>query len=103
MNRLGIGHQLPSLMRVVGVALGGRFELPAGGVLIGLRETQDGVELKLEVLLAAMPDLPARFLDLLRLGLAERPRQLAALDRWLRAFGVGDAGEQGQFSVLRCG
>ncbi|HTE40571.1 MAG TPA: hypothetical protein VK629_07070, partial [Steroidobacteraceae bacterium] len=27
MNRLGIAHQLPSLMRVVGVALGGRFEL----------------------------------------------------------------------------
>ena len=74
MNRLGIGHQLPSLMRVIGVALGGRFELPAGGVLIGLRETPDGVELKLEVLLAALPDLPARFLDLLRLGLTERPR-----------------------------
>src|SRR6185369_2009568 len=64
MNRLGIGHQLPSLMRVVGVALGGRFELPAGGVLLGLRGTQDGVELKLEILLAAIPDLPARFLDL---------------------------------------
>ncbi len=100
MNRLGIGHQLPSLMRVVGLALGGRFELPNGGVLIGLRETPDGVELKLEVLLLALPDLPARFLDLLRLGLAERPRQIAALDRWLGAFGVSDADEPGQFSVL---
>lgn len=100
MNRLGIGHQLPSLMRVVGVALGGRFELPNGGVLIGLREGADGVELKLEILLAALPDLPARFLDLLKLGLAERPRQLAALDRWLSAFGMGDADEQGGFSVL---
>lgn len=100
MNRLGIGHQLPSLMRAVGVALGGRFELPNGGVLLGLRDTPDGVELKLEILLAALPDLPARFLDLLRLGLAERPRQLAALDRWLSAFGVEDAGEQGHFSVL---
>jgi len=100
MNRLGIGHQLPSLMRVVGVALGGRFELPNGGVLIGLRETSEGVEMKLEVLLTALPDLPARFLDLLRLGLAERPRQIAALDRWLGAFGVADANEPGQFSVL---
>ncbi len=100
MNRLGIGHQLPSLMRVVGVALGGRFELPNGGVLIGLRDTPEGVELKLEILLAALPDLPARFLDLLRLGLAERPRQLSALDRWLSAFGVEDANEQGHFSVL---
>jgi hypothetical protein len=100
MNRLGIGHQLPSLMRVVGVALGGRFELPNGGALIGLRETPAGVEMKLEVLLAALPDLPNRFLDLLRLGLAERPRQVAALERWLAAFGVDDADEQGHFSVL---
>lgn len=100
MNRLGIGHQLPSLMRVVGVALGGRFELPNGGVLVGLRDTAEGVELKLEILLAALPDLPARFLDLLRLGLAERPRQVAALERWLAAFGVDDASEQGHFSVL---
>lgn len=100
MNHLGIGHQLPSLMRTVGVALGGRFELPQGAVLIGLRETQSGVEMKLEVLLAALPDLPSRFLDLLRLGLAERPRQLGALERWLGAFGVEDAQEGGNFSVL---
>ncbi len=100
MNRLGIGHQLPSLMRIVGVALGGRFELPPGAVLIGLREAPDGVELKLEILLAAIPDLPARFLDLIKLGLAERPRQLIALSRWLDAFGVDDAREQGHFSVL---
>jgi hypothetical protein len=69
-------------------------------VLLGLRETQSGVELKLEVLLAALPDLPVRFLDLLRLGLAERPRQLGALERWLGAFGVEDAKEGGNFSVL---
>lgn len=100
MNQLGIGHQLPSLMRIVGVALGGRFELPSGGVLVGLRETPDGAELKLELLLAAIPDLPARFLDLLKLGLAERPRQLAALSRWLDAFGMEDASDQGHFSVL---
>lgn len=100
MNRLGIGHQLPSLMRIVGVALGGRFELPSGGVLVGLREAPDGIELKLEILLAAIPDLPARFLDLIKLGLAERPRQLIALSRWLEAFGVDDAAEQGHFSVL---
>ncbi|KAF1703630.1 hypothetical protein [Pseudoxanthomonas suwonensis] len=100
MNRLGIGHQLPGLMRIVGVALGGRFELPPGGVLVGIRETPEGVELKLEILLAAIPDLPSRFLDLIKLGLAERPRQLLALTRWLDAFGVDEAGEQGHFSVL---
>lgn len=99
-NQLGIAHQLPSLMRVVGVALGGRFDLPANGVLLGLRELPDGFELKLEILLSAVPDLPAGFLDLIRLGLAERPRQLSALDRWLTAFGVQDAGQGGHFSVL---
>jgi hypothetical protein len=87
-------------MRVVGVALGGRFELPHGSVLLGLRNTPAGAEVKLEILLAALPDLPARFLDLLRLGLAERPRQLAALERWLDAFGVDESGEPGNFSVL---
>lgn len=100
MNELGCGHQLPSLMRVVGVALGGRFELPHGSVLLGLRNTPAGAEIKLEILLSALPDLPARFLDLLRLGLAERPRQLSALERWLDAFDVEEAGEPGNFSVL---
>lgn len=100
MNEMGIGHQLPSLMRVVGLALGGRFELPAGSVLIGLRNTPEGIELKLEILLTALQDVPAGFLDLLRLGLAERPRQLAALERWLDAFQVEDAGQSGHFSVL---
>ena len=28
MQRLGLGHQLPGLMQVVGLVLGGRFELP---------------------------------------------------------------------------
>ncbi|WP_397573149.1 hypothetical protein [Silanimonas sp.] len=100
MNQLGIGHQLPSLMRVIGVALGGRFELPPGGVLIGLRESGGGVEMKLEVLLPMIPDLPTRFLDLLKLGLAERPRQMIALERWLQAFELGAESEPGQFSVL---
>ena len=100
MNELGIAHRLPSLMRVIGVALGGRFELPNGSVLIGLRQTSEGVELKLEVLLAAIPDLPGRFVDLIRLGLAERPRQLQALERWMQAFGVQDANQPGHFSVL---
>ena len=30
MNRLGIGHQLPSLLTAVGLILGGRFTLPEG-------------------------------------------------------------------------
>lgn len=100
MNHLGIGHQLPSLMRVVAVALGGRFEIPDGGVLVGLRNIPEGAELKLEILLGSIADLPGKFLDLLKLGLAERPRQLAALERWLGAFGVEGIASEGHFSVL---
>jgi hypothetical protein len=69
-------------------------------VLIGIRETPEGVELKLEILLGAIADLPVRFVDLVRLGLAERPRQLQALDRWMQAFNVQEADQPGHFSVL---
>ena len=100
MNALGIGHRLPGLMRILGLALGGRFQIPEGGVLIGLRNIPEGVELKLEVLLRAIDDLPTGLLDLLRLGLAERPRQLLALERWLRAFDLSGAGAEDHFSVL---
>jgi hypothetical protein len=103
--RLGLGHQLPSLMQVVGLCLGGRFDLPENSVLIGLRESEEeGPELKLEVLLGTLPDLPASFLDLLRLGLAERPRELRALDRWVQAFTPESYQRPGEFSVLsiRC-
>jgi hypothetical protein len=100
MQRLGLAHQLPSLMQVVGVALGGRFELPERSVLIGVRETPDGLELKLEVMLGMIADLPPTFLDLLALALAERPRELQGLGRWLRAFTPETADWPGNFSVL---
>ena len=66
--------------------MGGRFELPGESVLLGLGESQDGVELKLEILLGRVPDIPPQFLDLLALGLSERPQHLMGLVRWLRAF-----------------
>jgi hypothetical protein len=100
MERLGLGHHLPSVMQVVGVSLGGRFDLPARSVLLGLREAGEGPELKLEVLLGMLPDLPPTFLDLLTLGLSERPRQLHALGRWLRAFTPPSSDWPGDFSVL---
>jgi hypothetical protein len=100
MDRLGMGHQLPSVMQVVGLALGGRFELPDGAVLLGLADSGEGAELKLEVLLSRVPDVPGGFLDLLALGLAERPRELQALSQWLQAFTPAEAEGPGQFSVL---
>jgi hypothetical protein len=100
MQRLGLAHQLPSVMQVAGVALGGRFELPERSVLIGVAETSEGPELEIEVLLGMIPDLPPSFLDLLSLGLAERPRELQALGRWLRAFTPDEVGWPGEFSVM---
>jgi hypothetical protein len=100
LGRLGLAHQLPSLMQVVGLCLGGRFDLPERSVLIGLRETPEGPEIKLEVLLGMLPDLPPSFLDLLRLGMSERPRELNALGRWLCAFTPESYEWPGEFSVL---
>jgi hypothetical protein len=100
LERLGLGHQLPGLMQIVGLALGGRFELPAQTAMLGLSEGPEGVELKLEVALGMIPDLPPTFVDLLALALAERPREWQALQRWLAAF-TPDGGEwPGHFSVM---
>jgi hypothetical protein len=101
MRRLGLAHRLPGLMRVVGLVLGGRFDLPARSVLLGLRAAERGVELELEVMLDMVPDVPPGFLDLLALGLAERPRELRGLARWLSAFTPESARLPGDFSALR--
>jgi hypothetical protein len=100
MSRTGMEHQLPSLMQIVGLTLGGRFDLPERSVLIGLSETSEGPELKLEVMLGMLPDLPPSFLDLLALGLTERPRELRALSAWLQAFTPESQDWPGNFSVL---
>ena len=100
LDRLGLAHQLPGLMQIVGLALGGRFELPDQAVMLGLQEGEGGPELKFEVALGMIPDLPPSFVDLLSLALAERPRQLRALQTWLAAF-TPETGEwPGQFSVM---
>jgi hypothetical protein len=100
MERLGLTHQLPGLMQVCGLALGGRFDLPEQSVLLALGNTSEGPEIELYVLLGTLPDLPPTFLDLLTLGLAERPRQLHALGRWLRAFTPEQTDWPGDFSIL---
>jgi len=51
-------------------------------------------------MLGMVPDLPPQFLDLLALGLSERPRQLRAMARWLRAFTPEGQDWPGEFSVL---
>jgi hypothetical protein len=100
MRRLGLGHQLAGVMQVLGLALGGRFDLPERSLFVGVSGTRDEPEVKLEVMLGMLPDLPESFLNLLSLGLSERPRELQGLQRWLQAFTPETYSEPGNFSVL---
>lgn len=100
LDAFGIGHRIPALLQIVGVTLGGRFDLPAYSTLIGLGQGPDGPEFELHILLAGIPDLPPNFLGLLALGLSERPRELSALERWMSAFTPDDDVWPGRFSIL---
>ena len=100
LNRLGIGHQLPSLLAAAGVILGGRFVLPEGSVIIGLRDTHKGIELKLDVLLAGMPDPPPQMYELIKMALSERPGSQKQLRNWVAAMTPDDARGPGRISVV---
>lgn len=100
LQQLGLSHQLPSIMQIVGLTLGGRFTLPPQSVLIGLAGSLQNPELKLEILLGMVDDVPTEFPQLLRLGLAERPQQLRAMERWYEAFTPEDGNWPGNLSVL---
>ena len=100
LDELGLGPKLSQILQVLGIALGGRFDLPAGAALIGFGRSPEGVELEIQVMLDAIPDLPPNFLQLLTMNLRERPRELVALERFLEAFTPEDNVWPGRFSVL---
>jgi hypothetical protein len=100
LDQLGLGHQLPGLMQVFGLALGGRFELPENSAMMALGQGRDGPELEVYAILGMIPDVPGNFLDLLAMGLRERPRELQAMLRWLNAFTPESEDWPGNFSVL---
>jgi len=100
LDQLGLSGQLAGLMQTVGLALGGRFELPDNSVLIALEDGEHGPEFELYVLLGMVPDVPRNFLDLLAMGLTERPRELNAMIRWLGAFTPESGDWPGNFSIL---
>lgn len=100
LSALGLEDKMAQLTRLFGLALGGIFEAPDGGLLIGITDGPDGPELTVELLIAAIPSVPDSFVELLRLGLAERPRHLRALDTWMHAFTPDGASLPGEFSVL---
>jgi len=100
MDALGIGHRLPAIMQMIGLVLGGRFDLPADGALVAFGMGPNGPDFEIYVLLSAIPDVPPSFLSLLTMGLAERPRGLQALERWMGAFTPEDAHWPGHFSII---
>jgi hypothetical protein len=108
MNRLGVGHQLPSLLTAIGLILGGRFTLPEGSVILALRDTQRGMEMKLETLMPAVPDPPQQIQSLIQMLLDQRPTARQQYRHWVQAMtpdelaGVPNDGEvvPGELGVM---
>ncbi len=100
LDELGLGKRLASILQVIGVALGGRFDIPPGAALVAFGRSPQGVELELQVMLDAIPDVPPNFLQLLTMSLRERPRELSTLERFLEAFTPEDNVWPGRFSIL---
>jgi hypothetical protein len=100
LDELGLGERLANILQVVGVALGGRFDLPSGSTLVAFGRGPEGPELELQIMLDAIPDVPPNFLQLLTMNLRERPRELGALERFLEAFTPEDNVWPGRFSIL---
>jgi hypothetical protein len=100
LHRLGVGHQLPSLLAAAGVVLGGRFILPEGSVILGLRDTQKGIEMKLDVLVPGVPDPPQQMTGLLNLAMSDRPQSQRLLNQWLQAMTPDDEDSPGRISVV---
>jgi hypothetical protein len=100
MERLGLGSQHASLMSSVAFILGARFTLPPETAMLTLRPARQGVEMRLDVNLDALPDPPAQLMALTRLQMTERPRSLQALDRWMIALTPDGFPGPGNVSVL---
>jgi hypothetical protein len=100
MADVGLGAQHQSLTTAVAFALGARYTLPAESALLTFRPVRGGLEMRLDVDLERVPDLPDTIADLLALELSERPRSLRALEQWVAAFSTDDDESPGSLSVL---
>jgi hypothetical protein len=100
MNRLGIGDKLPSMLTAVGLILGGRFTLPEGSAVLGLRDTSRGIELRLDVLMPGVNDPPREMHGLIQMFLEQRPAALQALRHWFQAMTLDDQRSPGDISVV---
>jgi hypothetical protein len=100
MRELGLGHQHGSLMSACGFILGARFMLPPRTATITFRPTRHGLELRLDVDLDRLPDVPEALVPLLQMQMAERPRSVREWRNWLSAFTQEGYERAGSFSVL---
>ena len=80
--------------------LGARFVLPPGTATITLKPCRGGVELRLDVDLERLPDVPEPLGPLLGLQMTERPASLRAWHNWMAAFTQEGHRRPGSFSVL---
>lgn len=86
MSAFGVGHQHGSLMTLTAFVLGAQYTLPGRSSTLALMRSRNGIEMRLDVNLDALPTPPQQLLPLLRLPLSERPAAKAGLDRWLTAM-----------------
>lgn len=100
MDQLGLAHRHAGLMSAVAFILGARFVLPAEAAMVTLRPLRHGVEMRLDVSLDAIPDLPSQLMALTRLQMSERPRSVHGMDRWLTALTPDGYPGPGTVSVL---
>lgn len=100
MRELGLGHHHGSLMSACAFVLGARFVLPPGTATVTLRPTRVGLELRLDVDLDRLPDVPEPLAPLLQMQLAERPSSVREWQRWIAAFTHDRHDRPGSFSVL---
>jgi hypothetical protein len=100
MDAFGMGHRHGGLLSLTGFMLGARFTLPPRTATLTLMRAQGQVEMRLDINLDALPDTPEQLLPLLRLPMTERPRSLAAMDRWVTALTPEGYHGPGNVSVL---
>jgi hypothetical protein len=100
MDTFGLGSQHTRLLNAVAFVLGARFTLPPGTALVTLRPATLGMEMRLDVDLEGIPDVPPNVASLLQLELVERPQSLNALELWVAAMTPDGYLSPGSLSVL---
>ena len=96
MEQLGLAQHHQSLTTAVAFALGAVYALPADAAMITIRPMRQGLELRLDIDLEQVPNLPPNIADLIALELSERPQvdaRAGAVGRGVQPRRRRDAGQ----------